>query len=374
MKALLVFGHCLPTQQALWEEVAKRDIDVHVAYTLDIPRHGAGAPSYGVPHQLRGVRVRGDRPVWMAYRGLGALVRFLEPDVVHVLNEPWALMVGQALGHSSARVVTHGCETLWDQGGRIEATARRLATRRNLRRTSGFVSWNRDGVRWAERRGLPEGSPTLVLSAELPRLERFADPGRRRPAARARWGLEDQFVVAYVGRLVPEKGLAWLLEAWAASALPSDARLVFVGDGPLEGLIRSAGASDPRIRLLGPVSLGDIPEVMAAIDALVLPSLTTPSWSEQYGRVITEAMASGVPVVASDSGAIPEVVGEAGVLVREGSTTELAIALVQVGSDPAERARLRQAGYTRAEDEFSPRHGAERLISFWDQVRVAPRR
>lgn len=373
MRVLVLLDHSIPAQQALWEEVARRDVDLHVGYTLAVPCSAEIAPpEAGTTHELAAVGLRGDRRTWMAYRGVRALVGTVRPDLVHVLNEPWSVVALQATHAGAPHVVVQGIENLWDQGGAPEVRARRLLTRHNLRRSSGFVSWNTQGAAWSRQWGLRSTSPTLVLCAEPPRLERFRHPERRRSEGRGQWGLgEDEFVVGYVGRLVAEKGLDWLLASWKAAALADNARLVFVGQGPLEPVIRSAAATDDRIRLVGPVPLDHVPSVMASLDALVLPSRTTKGWSEQYGRVITEAMASGVPVIASDSGAIPEVVGDAGILVREGSVEELAAGLARVGSDPAERERLRRAGYARAEVEFSPRQGADRLVAFWDEVQSA---
>ncbi len=369
MRVLLVLGYTFPTQQALWEEASRRDVDLHVAYTLDIPRGGAvGAPDFGTTHELAGVRVRGDRQTWMAYRGLRPLVKDLQPDLVHVLNEPWSVVVLQAIHAGARHVVTHGCENLWDQGSPLEANVRGLVTRHSLRRSSGFVSWNSEGVAWARRRGLPPASPTLVLCAVLPKLERFSHAERRRAAGRERWGFDQEFVVGYVGRLVAEKGLDWLLESWRTASLPDHARLVFIGQGPMEDTIRAAATADARIRLIGPVPFEQVPTVMASLDALVLPSLTTRDWCEQYGRVIAEAMASGVPVIASDSGAIPEVVGGAGIIVSEGSTTELVAALRRASLDPAIHRALADASLERAQTAFSPAVEAERLLGLWRAV------
>jgi glycosyltransferase involved in cell wall biosynthesis len=304
----------------------------------------------------------------MAYRGLSPLVKVLRPDLVHILNEPWSVVALQTIHARTGYVVTHGCENLWDQGSPLEAKIRRQVTRHNLSRSSGFVSWNSEGVAWAKKRGLPSTSSTLVLSSDLPHLERFRHPERRRAAAREEWGFDREFVVGYVGRLVAEKGLNWLLESWKAANLPDHARLVFVGQGPMEGTIRTASAGDPRIQFIGPVPLDQVPTVMASLDALVLPSLTTKDWCEQYGRVITEAMASGVPVIASDSGAIPEVVEDAGIIVSEGSTTEFAAALRRVILEPSCQQALGEAGLARAQTTFSPANGAAKLQAFWETV------
>jgi glycosyltransferase involved in cell wall biosynthesis len=136
----------------------------------------------------------------------------------------------------------------------------------------------------------------------------------------------------------------------------------------MEDELRTASEADTRIRLFGPVPLDDVPTVMASLDTLVLPSLTTRNWCEQYGRVITEAMASAVPVIASNSGAIPEVVGDAGIIVREGSVEEFADALRRVVLVPSRQRALKEAGLVRAESNFSPTIGAEHLSDFWRSV------
>jgi glycosyltransferase involved in cell wall biosynthesis len=175
-------------------------------------------------------------------------------------------------------------------------------------------------------------------------------------------------VIGYVGRLVAEKGIDWLLKSWRAANLPDHTRLVLIGQGPMENAVRAAAAVDARIRLIGPVPFEQVPTVMASIDARVLPSLSTTSWREQFGRVVTEAMASGVPVIASDSGAIPDVVGDAGTIVNEGSTAELADTLRRVSLDPEFHRVLAAAGLVRAQTAFSPALEADRLQGFWESV------
>ena len=87
---------------------------------------------------------------------------------------------------------------------------------------------------------------------------------------------------------------------------------------------------------------------MQSLDILVLPSLTTRTWKEQFGRVLVEGMAAGCVIIGSDSGAIPEVIGDAGIIVPEGNPEALADAIVRVRDDRHLRNSLRETGYTRA--------------------------
>jgi glycosyltransferase involved in cell wall biosynthesis len=371
MKVLVVLAWSFPTQQAIWEEAGNLDVDLHVAYTLDVPRSGQesiGAPAFGTAHRLRAWPVCGDRQVWMAYRGLGQLVRRLRPDIVHVLSEPWGNVVTQALA-TSPTVVAHGAENLWDQGGRIERLLRHAATVRNLRRCRGFVSWNQVGIEWARRRRLPALAPTLVLAHELPRLERFADARARRDVARRRLGVDDDAtVVGYAGRLVAEKGVLTLIDAWAKVPRGAGSRLVLAGAGPLEPELRRRAAGDPSVQLLPAVPFSEVPDLMACFDVLTLPSRSTSTWVEQFGRVLTEAMAAGVPIVATRSGAIPEVVGDAALLVPEASPVELAAGIGRLIQDQSAATAYAEAGLERFMTAFAPAVGAQRLVSYWHDV------
>jgi glycosyltransferase involved in cell wall biosynthesis len=197
------------------------------------------------------------------------------------------------------------------------------------------------------------------------------------PAARAdlqrRHGLDPaRPVVGYLGRLHWEKGLAVLLAAVAG--LPG-VQLLLVGDGPhrAEIIARAAelGLLD-RTRFVGAVPRPDTPGYLNAMDCLVVPSLTTRRWKEQFGRIITEAALCALPVVGSSSGAIPEVVGPGGVIVAEGDVPALAGALAALLADPAQRRALGAAGRARALGTFTWSQVArQRLALYRDALRDA---
>jgi glycosyltransferase involved in cell wall biosynthesis len=367
MKVLLVMSDFFePQYHGLWEEAERQGVkfDVVLGRFPEAPNPTA---NFGDVTVLDPFSIR-DRLTWRGLKGLGDVIADSGADLIHILQEPWAVVSTQVILKKDSRpIVTQGAENLWDQGAGLERQIRRRIVRHNLPRTSGFVSWNTAGVEWAQRSGLRASSPVLVQSSGLPQAGRFQPRDRLRSDGRERFSLGAGPVLGYVGRLIPEKGIDWLLRSWPGAAAMG-ATLVIAGDGPLREAVQSAASTDPSIRVLGSVASDQIPSLMAALDALVLPSLSTRDWEEQWGRVLVEAMAAGTPIIASRTGAIPEVVGRAGVMVTEGSTPELSEAIERVLSDQGSRELLSAVGIARAENEFDVQSGAERMRGLWTAV------
>ncbi len=164
----------------------------------------------------------------------------------------------------------------------------------------------------------------------------------------------DTFVAGYIGRLVESKGVHLLIRAIAK--LPGHVRGLIVGRGParepLEALARDLGLSR-RISFLSAVPYAEVPGIMRSMDVLVLPSLATTHWIEQFGRVLIEAMACGTPVVASRLGEIPEVLGGGGVLFEAGDQSALVARLTGLSANARECSGLASLGRQRAEEYFS---------------------
>jgi glycosyltransferase involved in cell wall biosynthesis len=168
------------------------------------------------------------------------------------------------------------------------------------------------------------------------------------------WRRETSFTIGFAGSLIDRKG--WRTLVAAAERLPEKFKIVMVGDGEqreqlltwiekanLKGRVYYAGLL-PRDRLMAAYSMFDL---------LVLPSISTPSWTEQFGCVLGEAMACGVPVVGSDSGAIPETVEKAGLIVPEGNPDALAKAIIRMSEDETLRRRAIACGLERYNTFYS---------------------
>jgi glycosyltransferase involved in cell wall biosynthesis len=195
------------------------------------------------------------------------------------------------------------------------------------------------------------------------------DTAAFRPRAE-RWRRSDgPLTIGFIGRMLPGKGLNVLASALAE--IKSQAwRLLVVGDGPeregFEQQLREAGLRD-RAEFTGAIDFALVPEYFHQLDLMVIPTETTKRIREQFGRVIVEAMASGVPVIGSTCGAIPEVIGDAGLVFPEGNVGLLAAGLRQLLSNEALRQRIVQAGLERV-GQYSWERVAEKTHELYCQV------
>ncbi len=170
-------------------------------------------------------------------------------------------------------------------------------------------------------------------------------------------------VIGYIGRMLEEKGLDTLIVA--ASKL-ENCHVLLVGDGSykerLVALVSSLGMKD-RVFFRPQVAHSELIDYYNALDVFVLPSKTMPGWKEQYGRVLVEAMACGLPVVGSSSGAIPEVLQgyPKGFIFHEGNAQDLAekIALAKNAVFPE------HFDLTRFLYKFSVEHFVKEHITFY---------
>jgi glycosyltransferase involved in cell wall biosynthesis len=178
----------------------------------------------------------------------------------------------------------------------------------------------------------------------------------KRAAVRARMGASDGgFLALFVGRLVPEKGINTLLQAWRDAVVPDGSALAFAGAGPLT-------PNGPGVHVLGRVERNELPPLYAAADALVLPSIATATFREPWGLVSNEAMHQGTPVIASDAvGAAAGglvVDGRTGLVFPAGDADALAARLSALAASPELRERLGDEAHTKV-SEYTPERWAE---------------
>jgi glycosyltransferase involved in cell wall biosynthesis len=286
------------------------------------------------------------------YPRLARRIREVRPHIVHMDEEPYNLATFQAFSVSRKS----GAQPLF-------------FTWQNIARSYPLpFSWMEKRVLFQARYAIAGTDESAKVWREkgytgpLAVIPQFGvDPDLFKPEEAPR--PRSEFHIGYAGRLVEEKGLDLLIRAVAR--VPGSPRLSFAGDGPArDDLRRLAGVHNigGSVAIVEPLPSTQMPEFYHSLDALVLPSLTRPTWKEQFGRVLIEAMACGVPVIGSDSGAIPEVIGNAGIIVPEGEVEALAAALTSLVEHPRLAKQLAEAGRARVLDRFTQQMIADQTV------------
>ncbi len=272
-----------------------------------------------------------------------ALRRVLErerPTVLHIDEESFNLATFLALRAGRA-VGAQCCFFNWANIDRRYPPPFNWFERYAFRHAVYAIAGNQEAAAILRRHGYRGPITVLPQFGVDPDLFSPADSGATNDAA-------SPFVIGYVGRLVAAKGILDLVEALAG--LPEPARLRLVGNGTLRPAIIERVSTlglNERVELLPAVASTEVPNVLRQLDVLVLPSHTTPTWKEQFGRILIEAMSCAVPVVGSSSGEIPHVIGDAGLVVPEQDVGALRAALLTLMHDPEQRRALGQKGRER---------------------------
>lgn len=294
------------------------------------------------------------------YPGIGKILDNARPELLHLDEEPYNLSTFLALLEARRRM----------------PTARALFfTWQNLPHRhpppfswmQAFVFANTDialaGSQPAERVLRSKGftKPVRVVP------QFGVDPLVFRPAAEMHEA--SKFVVGFAARLVPEKGASLLLGA--LRQLGNSWELRIVGSGPertrLESLARRFGIGE-SVHFLPWQSSDQMPDFFRSLDVLVAPSLSRPNWTEQFGRVLIEAMACGIPVIGSSAGEIPNVIGDAGLVFPEGDASGLASALHTLMLDHARRRETGNRGRARVLEKFTQSQIADETYSVYCEL------
>jgi glycosyltransferase involved in cell wall biosynthesis len=252
-----------------------------------------------------------------------------------------------------------------------------LLEKYNLNNSHGIISGNQDGADILRQRGY-EG-PIKVLP-QLGVDETLFVP-KPQPELSAKLGLsENDFVVGFVGRFVPEKGLLTLLKA-LVNIQDKSWKLLLLGRGDLrEELLKITAENNiqDRVLIVESVPHDEVVNYINLMNTLVLPSettyqfktLTAVGWKEQFGHVLIEAMACKVPVIGSDSGEIPHVIGDAGLIFPEGDFQALADCLLQLIEKPDLAAKLGEKGYEKAMVKYTNKAVAKQQYEFYQELKV----
>lgn len=308
------------------------------------------------------------------YPGLRKIAHQVRPDIFHIDEEPYNLATFHAMWLArsvGARTVVFSWQNLYRRYPPPFSWMERYV----LNQTDALLVGNSEAAQMWQRkeyRGPMHLIPQFGVDPSIYyRRQRVTKRGKVSVFKRKAVGPPSQpaLVIGYVGRLVEEKGLEILLHA--VSKLTGPWTLQILGDGPdrkrLEQMAQWLGIA-PRVTFDQKMPTHHLPHYFSGLDVLVLPSVSRPNWKEQFGRVLIEAMACDVITVGARSGAIPEVIGEAGLTFAEGNAEELQQHLQRLLDDVPLRKTLRQKGHRHVTENYTQAAIARNTVAVYRQI------
>ncbi len=301
---------------------------------------------------------------WYFHPYFWSYFRKAKPDIVHIEEEPFSMSAWQAAWHARRRhskIVFFTWENLQQKFRWPQSQARKFV----LAHTDHAICGNGQAARMLQADGLAKDKISIFPQYGV-------DPGlfRKKNVAGLKkdMGLSG-LTIGYIGRLVKAKGVLDLVRA--AAKMKVKANLMLVGEGPLkEEIVRETArlGMQNRLFLVDPVYNEQVPDFINCLDILVLPSRTTAGWKEQFGRVLIEAMSCEVPVIGSSSGAIPEVIGKAGLVFPEGNVTALTKCLNSLAGSASLRKKLGWLGKKRVLSLYTDQKLAEKIYKIYKTI------
>jgi L-malate glycosyltransferase len=364
---LAVIGHTYVVAQNQEKYVAMRRLDSKLELRIIVPQrapHDSFRRHYAfernaqlAPREVAPLDTALDRShVTAVYDpiGLARVFARFRPDVIHVEEEPQSVITLETVLARAAFAPSAALTVFtWDnllRRRRFPLGAAKSALRGfTLRRTDLLLCGNREAEALA--RNEAQTARMNLCTGVVPQLG--LDPATHMPGRecelRRKLGLAEGIVVGFAGRLLPEKGVGLLCEALAALA-DRPWKLLLVGSGALATEIHERWM--PRfpgcIVHVPAVPHGEVPRYLRCADIFVLDSYSVPHWKEQFGLTLAQAMMLGLPSIVSNSGALPEVAGDAAIVVPERGARELQTALGRLMSAPGMRRELGDRARDRA--------------------------
>jgi glycosyltransferase involved in cell wall biosynthesis len=370
---ILTIGHSyvVALNRAIVREVARHpDFQVTVAaprfFHGDLHDLALEPEPEGSPLRLVGLGARWSRWIHVFHyhdRPLRWLVRSNEFDLVYAWEEPYIYAGYQIARNLSGLAIPFSFYTMQNIQ-KCYPPPFRSFERATLLRAQGWTACGRLVYEEMRKRGYPsERGRILTLAVDTAVFEPLDDD--RRLSIQTRLGLRPP-VIGYSGRLTADKGVHILMKAVEQIGGERPWSLLLLGGGPEERAILDWAKSrgwDKRVRI-ALAKHEEVPSYLGAMDVLVAPSQTTSHWKEQFGRMLIEAFACGVPIIGSDSGEIPYVIGDAGRVVGEKDVAGWAAALSELLDRPDLRADLARRGRSRCQ-EYTVARLAEKYREYY---------
>lgn len=297
------------------------------------------------------------------YPGLLRLIDRFRPDVLHLWEEPWSFVAWQAVRlqklFPELKIVLEVDQNIHKRLPPPFGWIRRYV----LSHTALVLSRSDEATSVVRACGFRNSVHSIGYGVDQTNFYPVPAPILTGP---------QPLRLGYVGRIVVEKGLD---DALDALALVPGVVLAIMGEGPhlpaLTARIRQLGL-EGRVMVRGWGKPAEVSSFIQGLDALILLTRTTASVREQFGRVITEAQACGVPVIGSASGAIPDVIGAGGWVVPERDPPALARLLAELAAHPLERKLRGNAGIENVDRRFTYGTVARHLADAWHAATRSP--
>lgn len=325
---------------------------------------------------------------FFVFKNLKSTLKSLHPDVILLEEEYWTQVAAQVI-YITKKFFVHTklillsqeniCH-IWEKEGTTPYQKFRYATFHFIEK---YVIANLDGLAFQFPEVWNDFNTRITQlhfqgkKAILPQLgvdyHRFATISPKIQSLRKELEINnDTFVYGYIGRIIPEKGIEDMIRAFEGWDI-KNTKLLIIGNGDaayvnhIKDLILELNLDD-MIIMKSAIPFEDIPTYFQLFNISLLLSHTTPIWKEQFGRVLVESMAAGTPVIGSDSGAIPLVIGDTGYIVSEQSVPEIQKALIEAFEDTKKYQLLVNKAKERSHREFSYQAIAKKTYTFIQKV------
>ena len=306
---------------------------------------------------------------WYFFKSFDAKIKSIKPDIIYVIHEE-LIWVHQ-------QIITY--RNIWAPEAKLiffSMNARGVPLKRFYNR----LMWNRIKRNYDAAlchypgcmRSLRDGgfNKPIYMQTQIGVDEDIYCPDEpKRRQMRRKLGFENKFVIGYTGRLTKDKGVHDLLAALPLRDV--DWALLLVGNGEfkeeIKRIVKQNGWQD-RVHMAGTVPQDMVPDYMRAMDCFVLASRTCPHWIDTFPNVTVQAMACKVPVIGSDSGAIPWQLGGAGLIFHEGDVVKLHEHLMHMADNIEDRKAIAQKGMERSLANFCVRGITDNFYDIMQQI------
>ena len=291
------------------------------------------------------------------------VLKDFNPDIIQIEEEVFSLCAFEVA--ILARIIKKPIVIFgWENQLRQLSPLRWQICQFVLNTASAIISGNQDGAdvmrKW-NYHGLLEVMPQMGV-----------DPDFFTHALKPLAQNKSTFQIGFLGRLTQSKGIDLIFRAVAQLRDRGiNSQIILCGSGSETAALRKLAENlqiSDRILWRGAVSHHQVPAELSQFDVLVLPSRSTPTWKEQFGHVLIEAMSMGIPVIGSNSGEIPHVIGRADLVFPEEDHSGLADILTRLINDPEWRQETSLYGMARVHQLYSHKKIADRLISLWQTI------